>query len=100
MELREILRTRRTQLGMSQAKLAEKIGCTPGYISNIENGVMSFPVSRTNEFSEALDYDFHKLCPSARKVRDWLDLSEKVTEEAFWSFIDRLRQKNGDQTEA
>ncbi len=95
-DIGNIIRKRRTELGMSQRDLALKLKVTPSYISNIERGDQKFPLIRINDFAEILNVDLSNmqidnLSTSARKVSTFLRTKDKVTEPEFWEFIDNIR---------
>lgn len=48
------IRRRRTELGLTQAELAQKLGMRQNYISDIERGVRSPRLGTLAEFSEIL----------------------------------------------
>ena len=55
------IRMRRHVMRMTQAQLAEKIGCTVGTISALEHGRRDISVERLFAISRALDYPLREL---------------------------------------
>ena len=57
MTIGELIRTRREELGFSQAQLARMVKCRPNFISMIENGHARFPRRKWLAFAECLGLD-------------------------------------------
>ena len=57
MTIGELIRTKREELGLSQAVLARVVKCRPNFISMIENGHARFPRRKWLVFAEILDLD-------------------------------------------
>lgn len=63
--LREVIRERRLELGMSQSTFARQIGIASNYVSMIENGRVPVPRLRLNEIVSILGLDFHSVLAAA-----------------------------------
>lgn len=52
----KLIKTKRVALGISQNSLAKKVGCEKSgqFISNVERGQCSIPLSRLNEYSKSI----------------------------------------------
>ena len=59
------VRQRRTELGMTQTEIADKIGVDAGYISDLERGRRKPNLSRLAPLAEALDTTPSALISSA-----------------------------------
>jgi transcriptional regulator with XRE-family HTH domain len=53
---RENVRRRRLELGLTQKQLADKMGCTHPYISQVENGESNPSLDVVERFARALDW--------------------------------------------
>lgn len=63
--LREVIREKRLELGMSQSEFARRIGIASNYVSMIENGRVPVPRLRLNEIVSILELDFHAVLAAA-----------------------------------
>ncbi len=55
MELGQRIRQRRKELKLSQRELAERVGLTPGFLSQIEHDLITPSIDSLREISEVLD---------------------------------------------
>lgn len=77
--LRDYIKSRRTQLGLTQAQLAKAIGvASPDFISMVETGVRNFDPDRIPALAKALNTPADVMC--------WMALDEM-----FPTFADTLR---------
>ena len=74
------IRHYRTQLGISQEKLAELSGCHPTYIGQIERGEKNATVESLEKISCALDVPLSKLF---EKYETKSDLSKNIPLECY-----------------
>ena len=63
------VRSRRTAVGMSQEKLAEKAGLHPTYIGMIERGVRNATLDVAARIAKALKVELPKLIEEAQSKR-------------------------------
>ena len=64
-EMGQIVKKRRTELGLSRSQINKLLGHTPtsGHIVMIESGARYIPVDRLRDFAEALQMNVEELVP-------------------------------------
>lgn len=80
-----MLRQWRKHRGLTQERLAERLGTSKGYISDLENGKQRYNQQHLEALAEALDCD-----PVDLLIRDPTD------PEGIWSIWDRVRPVDQD----
>ena len=61
LRLADNIRRRRKELGLSQAKLAKKVGIDPRFISDLENCKLNASIEYLYKISEGLDISYEYL---------------------------------------
>ena len=87
------MKTRRKELNISQAKLAEKIGTSPNYISKIEAEKQFPSVQMIENIANALHFDSVDLFSTAATEEKKIDLIQK----SLSAEINALIQKSFDE---
>lgn len=81
-----LLRVYRTRNDLSQTSLAEKLGVTKGFISNIENGVKKLSLSKLISIAEDLGANpkyFAKVWLEDEARESGMDLKEIISADSF-----------------
>lgn len=81
-----LLRVYRTRNDLSQTALAEKLGVTKGFISNIENGVKKLSLSKLISIAEDLGVNpkyFAKVWLEDEARESGMDLKEIISTDRF-----------------
>lgn len=69
LEFRRRLVTARRKAGFTQTELAERLGCSPSWISRVERGQRILDVMEYLEWMKALEQD------PLKWLRQWMDLT-------------------------
>jgi transcriptional regulator with XRE-family HTH domain len=81
-EVGTLIRRRRRELDLTQAKLAVRLGISRGALANIETGRQKLFLHQLYRFAAALDMNVHDLLPLPREmsVRSLLALAKEELE--------------------
>src|SRR5215475_5333003 len=63
-----LIRRRRRELDLTQAKLANRLGMSRGALANIETGRQNLLLHQLYRFAAALDMNVHELLPLAKEM--------------------------------
>lgn len=79
-EIGDLIRKRRTELGLSQQDFAERVGISRASVANIERGKQSVSVQQLFEFSNGLNATPTDILPNYQRN----DLNEHTEQTRSW----------------
>lgn len=86
----------RTRRGLSQAKLAERIGCSVSYLSLLENGRRDPPISMIEKIANALQVPPNILIFLAADTNDLVGINKELAGDLARTALDLLNEQLSD----